>query len=108
MNREKRIEQRAYEIWESEGRPHGRHGDHWQRAEAEVAREEGRDAQSVTPAPVADAKMAKAIAQHASKEKTPVAKKAAATKRASGTGTAAAKKAAPRKAKPAVGKDALH
>jgi Protein of unknown function (DUF2934) len=108
MNREKRIEQRAYEIWESEGRPDGRHSDHWQRAESEVAREEGRAAQSVTPAPQAEAKMAKAIAEQASKEKTPVAKKAAAAKRASGSGAAAAKKAAPRKAKPAVGKDALH
>jgi len=26
---------RAYEIWESEGRPHGRDMDHWLRAEAE-------------------------------------------------------------------------
>ena len=31
-----RIEQRAYEIWENEGGPHGRDVDHWLRAEAEI------------------------------------------------------------------------
>lgn len=28
--------ERAYAIWESEGRPHGRDQDHWRRAEAEI------------------------------------------------------------------------
>jgi len=32
----KRIELRAYLIWESEGRPHGREKEHWHRAEAEI------------------------------------------------------------------------
>ncbi len=32
QNDEKRRE-RAYRIWEEEGRPEGRHLDHWQRAE---------------------------------------------------------------------------
>jgi hypothetical protein len=31
------ILQRAYEIWESEGRPHGRDKTHWFMAEAEVS-----------------------------------------------------------------------
>jgi hypothetical protein len=31
-----RIRQRAHEIWESEGRPHGRALIHWLRAEAEI------------------------------------------------------------------------
>lgn len=31
-----KIEQRAYEIWENEGGPHGRDFDHWLRAEAEI------------------------------------------------------------------------
>ena len=31
-NEDKRRE-RAYRIWEEEGRPEGRHADHWQRAE---------------------------------------------------------------------------
>lgn len=33
--RDDRIRRRAHEIWESEGRPHGRHDDHWHRALAE-------------------------------------------------------------------------
>ena len=31
-----RIRERAYELWEREGRPHGRHMDHWTQAEREV------------------------------------------------------------------------
>ncbi len=30
------IAQRAHQIWESEGRPHGRDQDHWHRAEREI------------------------------------------------------------------------
>jgi hypothetical protein len=36
-DRETRIRERAYEIWLREGRPHGRDGEHWQRAAAEIA-----------------------------------------------------------------------
>ena len=32
----KRTEERPYALWESEGRPHGRHLDHWCQAEAET------------------------------------------------------------------------
>ena len=32
----KRTEERAYALWESEGRPDGRHLDHWCQAEAEM------------------------------------------------------------------------
>jgi Protein of unknown function (DUF2934) len=31
-----RIRRRAYEIWEREGWPHGRHLDHWLRAASEI------------------------------------------------------------------------
>jgi hypothetical protein len=31
------IEARAYAIWEAEGRPHGRHEDHWRTAHAELS-----------------------------------------------------------------------
>lgn len=31
-----KIERRAYEIWQTEGHPHGRDVDHWIRAEAEM------------------------------------------------------------------------
>jgi hypothetical protein len=30
------IQERSYFIWESEGRPHGRHLEHWMRAETEL------------------------------------------------------------------------
>lgn len=33
---EERVRARAYEIWEEEGRPHGRDNEHWQRAAHEV------------------------------------------------------------------------
>lgn len=31
-----RIRQRAYELWEREGRPHGRDSEHWKMAENEL------------------------------------------------------------------------
>ena len=34
--KEEAIRERAYLIWEEEGRPEGRHLDHWLRAEAEI------------------------------------------------------------------------
>jgi hypothetical protein len=39
-DREERIKQRAYALWQSEGHGHGRHEDHWHRAEREIAAEE--------------------------------------------------------------------
>ncbi|WP_102108095.1 DUF2934 domain-containing protein [Oceaniglobus roseus] len=35
-----RIAQRAHDIWEREGRPEGKHDEHWQRAANEVKAEE--------------------------------------------------------------------
>ena len=35
-----RIRLRAYAIWEKEGRPHGKHLEHWERAERLIAAEE--------------------------------------------------------------------
>jgi hypothetical protein len=40
---EARIRERAYQLWEREGRPEGRDFDHWTRAVAEVSAEEGGD-----------------------------------------------------------------
>jgi hypothetical protein len=34
-----RVRTRAYAIWEREGRPHGRHHEHWHQAESEIASE---------------------------------------------------------------------
>jgi hypothetical protein len=39
-DREGRIRERAYRLWQDEGEPHGKHDDHWQRAESEVAGEQ--------------------------------------------------------------------
>lgn len=36
---EEMIRQRAHEIWEQEGRPHGRHADHWHQASQAVGDE---------------------------------------------------------------------
>ena len=36
MDREDRIRQRAYRIWEDEGCPDGRDREHWDRAEREI------------------------------------------------------------------------
>jgi len=41
-DRHERISERAYQIWVAEGRGHGRHDEHWQRAEREIAEEELR------------------------------------------------------------------
>jgi len=35
-NRDERIRRRAHEIWEREGRPEGRHDEHWSQAAAEI------------------------------------------------------------------------
>lgn len=38
-DRERRIRERAYRIWEEEGRPHGRQEEHWRQASREVGDE---------------------------------------------------------------------
>jgi hypothetical protein len=39
-DKQRRIEQRAYALWEAEGQPHGRHEEHWTRAAREIESEE--------------------------------------------------------------------
>jgi hypothetical protein len=46
---ERRIRERAYEIWEDEGRPSGREALHWQQAATEFA--EAQREQAIAPAP---------------------------------------------------------
>lgn len=43
-----RVQQRAYQIWESEGRPDGREEEHWQRAEREILQEIGGTSSGAT------------------------------------------------------------
>lgn len=55
-NLEARIRERAYQIWEREGRPQGMHLEHWRRAEQEVKSQAeqgilGRSVERPNPAP---------------------------------------------------------
>ena len=56
-DRQERISERAYHIWVAEGRIHGRHEEHWHRAEREIAEEELRLAAAM------DARAARSRAQ---------------------------------------------
>jgi len=38
--KQRQIEQRAYALWQAEGRPDGKHEEHWRRAAHEVEAEE--------------------------------------------------------------------
>ena len=40
LEKQKRIEQRAYAFWEAEGQPHGRHEAHWHLAARQIESEE--------------------------------------------------------------------
>jgi hypothetical protein len=40
-SQEERIRARAYAIWMEEGRPHGKHEEHWHRAAREIEQEAG-------------------------------------------------------------------
>jgi len=52
-DREERIRRRAHEIWEREGKPHGRDGEHWRQAASEIDAEvaaSGLETKSAEPA----------------------------------------------------------
>ena len=42
-DREERIRQRAYDLWQKEGAPEGRHQDHWHEATAQIDAEQAAD-----------------------------------------------------------------
>ncbi|WP_163267708.1 DUF2934 domain-containing protein [Chelativorans alearense] len=44
-DREEQVRRRAYELWEMEGRPEGRHREHWERAAREMAMEKDGSAE---------------------------------------------------------------
>ena len=50
MADEKTIRERAYNIWEAEGRPHGRDREHWERANREIEAETKKGAGKTTGA----------------------------------------------------------
>lgn len=82
-DREERIRKRAHEIWDAEGRPHGRHEEHWQKAMKEVgggdpeAAQMGsmREASSDPSQPGARRRKAAAGGEAAPKARTPRASK---------------------------------
>jgi hypothetical protein len=48
---EAQVAQRAYEIWEKQGRPHGKHHEHWLQATAELSNGSAPVAPPVAAAP---------------------------------------------------------
>lgn len=95
-DRQKRVEQRAHDIWVAEGRPHGKHDEHWHRAEREIT-EEGAGGRAgnraagsrakAAPASKAGASSARAKTAAPAKKPGSTAKPAAAAK----AGTASTK-----------------
>ena len=57
---QERIRHRAQAIWEREGRPEGRHEDHWREAEKEIAAEDSATAAARKKPAVSKARTAKA------------------------------------------------
>lgn len=58
-DREQKIRDRAHAIWEREGRPHGRHNDHWRLASDEIEHDESGPAMPASvPEPVSSASLA--------------------------------------------------
>ena len=49
QDRIQKIQGRAHAIWEREGRPEGRHEEHWRQASEEIEREEDGSARPGTP-----------------------------------------------------------
>jgi hypothetical protein len=87
-----KIEQRAYEIWDREGRPHGKALEHWHQAVAEVAREEEQAAKArAEKAKKKESKPKKAGSKPTAAAKTSGAKPAAKTKSAAKPKKTAAK-----------------
>ena len=52
-DRERRIRERAYHLWEADGRPHGRDLDYWERARELIAIEDSAGA-GLEPVPTGD------------------------------------------------------
>jgi hypothetical protein len=76
-DRHERIRQRAYEIWEREGRPDGREHEHWDRATKEIDAESSEIAQDPDAASAVTGSSPKQVAgaepaiEEQSKDSTP-------------------------------------
>ncbi|WP_187969420.1 DUF2934 domain-containing protein [Aquibium microcysteis] len=89
-HRDEQLRQRAYRIWEAEGRPEGREAEHWARAERELADEQPVTAPEDAAAPSRARRKAPAAEPAAGGGTDGTAKRAA---------RSAGKSAAPRKKK---------
>lgn len=97
---DKRIADRAYEIWESEGRPEGRSHEHWEQARSEFAEAKSEAGQRGGARKTASAKPPAKTASGKSAAAKPARKGSGAAKPAAKAGQAAAKpKAGPRSGK---------
>ena len=111
---EHRVRERAYYIWEDEGRVHGRADAHWLRAEAEVAAPapiltiEAVAATSLAPSPAKTLKprasRAKAVAEVAAKTSPKTTATKAAAGKTSAPKTSAPKASAPKTSAPKASK----
>ncbi|WP_165217498.1 DUF2934 domain-containing protein [Affinirhizobium pseudoryzae] len=92
------IKNRAYALWEEEGRPHGKDAEHWERAAQEYKTVNGgaKKAPAARKSKAADAKPADAKPA-ATAETKPAAKPAARAKAAPKAKEAPASEAAPKK-----------
>jgi hypothetical protein len=50
-DKQRLVEQRAYALWQAEGKPHGKHEEHWQRAVCEIEAEDERDSPATRSGP---------------------------------------------------------
>ena len=80
---DERIKQRAYDIWLSEGRPEGKHEEHWHRAAAEIRGETAVGGEA--PMPGKTRGRAKAAAAGEAPAKAPRGRKAEAEPASAGT-----------------------
>jgi DUF2934 family protein len=72
-DREKRVRERAYQIWQREGEPHGRADEHWAQAEAEIELEHelAADRAAAGQKPTTEAPLRSQPARRERKDKAP-------------------------------------
>lgn len=109
-DRQERIRQRAHEIWEREGRPHGAHERHWHQAAGEIEIEESKGKKPARAAAVKPTKAAAPAKPKAAAKPAKAPTRTAAPAKAAATAKAPAKTAKPAakvaEAKPAAKKAA--
>lgn len=70
-DREEEIRLIAYQIWEEEGRPHGRDLEHWRKAEAIWEEQQGQEVSGAEPRKITQAKSRPRVSGKKTKRKSP-------------------------------------